>query len=110
MGQYQRLLLIADQTLHQSPAMLRAVALPKASGAALDVRAFVEPAPIVHVWEEKIDDAGYQRYLRRYRRWVAGEVEQLSGQGLENHSSSWPVGSVCPLIVDLSLTDNPSRS
>ena len=83
MGLYQRLLLIADQTLHQSPALLRAVALAKASGAVLDVRAFVEPAPIVHVWEEKIDDAGYQRYLRRYRRWEVEEVERLSGLGLE---------------------------
>ena len=83
MGQYQRLLLIADQTLHPSPAMLRAVALAKASGAVLDVRAFVEPVPIVHRWEEKVDDAGYQRYLRRYHRWEAEELERLSGLGLE---------------------------
>jgi universal stress protein E len=83
MGQFHRLLLIADQTLHQSPALLRAVALAKVSGAVLDVRAFVEPAPIVHLWEQKTDEAEYQRYLRRYRRWVADEVEQLGGQGLE---------------------------
>jgi len=83
MDQFRRLLLISDQTLHQSPALLRAVALAKVSGAVLDVRAFVEPAPIVHLWEEKTDDAGYQRYLRRYRRWVADEVEQLGGQGLD---------------------------
>jgi len=37
----------------------------------------------VHVWEEKIDDAGYQRYLRRYRRWEVEEAERLSGLGLE---------------------------
>src|SRR5689334_9477934 len=83
MGQYQRLLLIADRTLHQSPALLRAIALAKASGAALDVRAFVDPAPIVHLWEEKIDEAGYQRYLRHCHRWVADEVERLSGQGVD---------------------------
>ena len=83
MGQYQRLLLIADQTMQQSPALLRAVALAKVSGAVLDVRAFVEPVPVVHLWEEKTDDAGYQRYMRRYRRWVADEVEQLGGQGLD---------------------------
>lgn len=63
--------------------MLRAVALAKASGAVLDVRAFVEPVPIVHRWEEKVDDAGYQRYLRRYHRWEAEELERLSGLGLE---------------------------
>ncbi|MBH8610158.1 universal stress protein [Pseudomonas mohnii] len=83
MAQYQRLLLIADQTLQQSPALLRAVALAKVSGAVLDIRAFVEPVPVVHVWEEKTDDAGYQRYMRRYRRWVSDEVELLGGQGLD---------------------------
>ncbi|WP_085698226.1 universal stress protein [Pseudomonas sp. B26(2017)] len=83
MGQYQRLLLVADRTLHQTPAMLRAVALAKASGAALDVRVFTEPAPVVRLWEDKIDEAGYQRYLRHHRRWVADQLEQLSGQGLK---------------------------
>lgn len=83
MGQYERLLLVADQTLHQSAAMLRAIALAKASGAALDVRAFVSPVPVNHLWEEKIDDMDAQRYQRRYRRWVADELEQLSNQGLD---------------------------
>ncbi|WP_207807864.1 MULTISPECIES: universal stress protein [unclassified Pseudomonas] len=83
MGQYERLLLVADQTLHQSAAMLRAIALAKASGAALDVRAFVSPVPITHLWDEKIDDVDAQRYQRRYRRWVADELEQLSNQGLD---------------------------
>jgi universal stress protein E len=83
MGQYQRLLLIADPTLHQSPASLRAVALAKASGAALHVRAFAEPAPVVHLWEEKVDEAGYQRYMRRHRRWVAEETQRLGDLGLE---------------------------
>ena len=83
MGQYQRVLLIADRTLYQSPALLRAVALAKASGAALDVRAFIEPAPIIHLWEEKTDEAEYQRYLRRYRRWMVEEIQRLSGEGLK---------------------------
>ncbi|AZE49094.1 Universal stress protein family 5 [Pseudomonas chlororaphis] len=83
MGQYECLLLIADQTLHPSPALTRAVALARASGAVLHVRAFAEPAPVVHLWEEKIDEGGYQRYLRRYRRWVAEETQRLSDLGLE---------------------------
>jgi universal stress protein E len=83
MSQYQRLLLIADRTLHQSPALLRAVALAKACGAALDVCAFVEPVPIVHLWEEKFDEAAYQDYLHRYRLWVSEEIQRLSGQGLK---------------------------
>lgn len=96
MGQYQRLLLIADQTLHQSPAMLRAVALARASGAELAVRAFVEPAPVVHVWEDKIDDARYQGYLRRYRRWAADEVERLNEMGL--HATVEVVFTTHPLL------------
>ncbi|WP_248800957.1 universal stress protein [Pseudomonas sp. MWU13-2105] len=83
MGQYQRLLLIVDGTLHQSPAMHRAFALAKASGAALDIRAIVEPLPIIHLWQENGDETDHQRYLRRYRRWEADEVERLSGQGLD---------------------------
>nr|WP_180206605.1 universal stress protein [Pseudomonas sp. SbOxS1]NYU06862.1 universal stress protein [Pseudomonas sp. SbOxS1] len=83
MGQYQRLLLIADQSLRQSPAMQRAVALAKAAGAALDVRAFVEPAPVARLWEEKVDDAEQQRYWRRYRRWEAEEFDRLSDLDLE---------------------------
>ncbi|APC18433.1 universal stress protein [Pseudomonas frederiksbergensis] len=83
MGQYQRLLLIADRTLHQSPALLRAVALAKVCGAVLHVCAFVEPVPIVHLWEEKVDEAAFQRYLRRYRRWMSEEIQRLSGEGLK---------------------------
>ncbi|WP_085656479.1 universal stress protein [Pseudomonas sp. B11(2017)] len=83
MDRYRRLLLIADRTLHPSPAMSRAVALAGASGAALDVRVFAEPAPVVHLWEDKIDEAEYQRYLRHHRRWVADQLEQLSGLGLD---------------------------
>lgn len=83
MGQYQRFLLIAEQTLHNSPATQRAVALAKAAGAVLDVRVFVEPAPVVRLWEEKVDDAEQQRYLRRYHRWEAEEFDRLSDMDLE---------------------------
>jgi universal stress protein E len=83
MGQYQRFLLIADPTLHQSPAQLRAAALAKTAGAVLDVRAFVDQAPVVHLWQEKVDDAEHQRYLRRYRRWEVEELDRLSELGLE---------------------------
>ncbi|WP_433771516.1 universal stress protein [Pseudomonas putida] len=83
MSQYQRLLLIVDQNLQLSPAVNRAVALAKAAGAALDVRAFVEPTPVVHLWDEKVDDTELQRYVRRYRRWEAEEFDRLSDLELE---------------------------
>lgn len=83
MGQYQCVLLIAEPNLHPSPAMSRAVALAQTCKAQLHVRLFAEPVPVVHVWEEKLDDANYQRYLRRYRRWVDDEVQRLSGLGIE---------------------------
>lgn len=83
MGQYQRLLLIVDQTLHQSPAMLRAAALAKVSGAALHICAFVEPPPRIHAWEEEPDEATNQRYLQRYRQWLLDEARRLGSQGLK---------------------------
>ncbi|SDY40566.1 universal stress protein [Pseudomonas sp. NFIX28] len=83
MEQYQGLLLIADCSLQPSAALPRAVALAKASGAVLHVRVFAEPAPVVHLWEEKIDEAGYQRYARRHRRWVAEQTRQLDDQGVQ---------------------------
>ncbi|OIN53148.1 universal stress protein [Pseudomonas costantinii] len=82
MSQYQRLLLIADRTLYHSPALFRAVALAKACNATLDVRAFIEPAPIVHLWEENVDEAAYQGYLHRYRNWMVEEIQRLAGKGL----------------------------
>jgi universal stress protein E len=83
MGQYQRLLLIVDQTLHQSAAMLRAAALAKVSGAALHLCAFIEPAPRIHAWEEEPDEAANQRYLQRYRQWLLDEARRLGSQGLK---------------------------
>lgn len=83
MSQYQRLLLVCDPSLQQSPALLRAVALAKTAGSALDVRAYVDPVPVVHLWQEKVDDTERQRYLRRYCRWEAEEFDRLSELGLD---------------------------
>ncbi len=83
MSQYQRLLLITDRTLYHSPALLRAVALANACGAALDVRAFIEPAPVIHLWEEHLDESAHHDYLRRYCDWLVEEIQRLGGNGLK---------------------------
>ncbi|SKA83943.1 universal stress protein E [Pseudomonas extremaustralis] len=83
MSQYQNLLLIADRTLYHSPALLRAVALAKACGATLHVRAFIEPTPIIHLWEEHVDESVFQDYLRRYRYWLTEELQRHGGNGLK---------------------------
>jgi universal stress protein E len=83
MSQYQRLLLITDRTLYHSPALLRAVSLAKACNATLDVRAFIEPAPIIHLWEERVDESVYQDYLSRYRHWLVEEIQRLGGTALK---------------------------
>lgn len=64
MSQYQRLLLIADHTLYHSPALLRAVALAKACDAALGIRSFIEPTPMVHLWETRKDLIGSLAVIR----------------------------------------------
>ncbi|MDP9782170.1 universal stress protein [Pseudomonas fluorescens] len=83
MGQYQRLLLIVEPDLHPSAAMRRACALARASGAELHLCAFVQPPPRTHLWGEKIDQATIQRYLHRYRRWMAEEASLLKEEGLD---------------------------
>ena len=105
MSQYQRLLLITDRSLYHSPALLRAVALAKASGAALDIRAFIEPAPIIHLWEEHVDESAFQDYLHRYRDWLIDEVQRLGGNGLkvtvELLFTTHPVLEILRTIADL---------
>lgn len=105
MSQYQRLLLITDRSLYHSPALLRAVALAKASGAALDIRAFIEPAPIIHLWEEHVDESVFQDYLHRYRDWLVDEVQRLGGNGLkvtvELVFTTHPVLEILRTIADL---------
>ncbi|QKG65179.1 universal stress protein [Pseudomonas sp. B14-6] len=83
MAHYQRLLLIANPNLKEAPALLRAIALARASGAMLDVRAFIEPAPMAHVWEENRDEEGDQRYQRHYLHWRDQTLQRLNAQGLE---------------------------
>ncbi len=105
MSQYQRLLLITDRSLYHSPALLRAVALAKASGAAFDIRAFIEPAPIIHLWEEHVDESAFQDYLHRYRDWLIDEVQRLGGNGLkvtvELLFTTHPVLEILRTIADL---------
>ncbi len=83
MAHYQRLLLIANPNLKEAPALLRAIALARASGAMLDVRAFIEPAPMAHVWEENRDEESDQRYQRHYLHWRDQTLQRLNAQGLE---------------------------
>lgn len=100
-------------TLHQSPTMLRAVALAKVSGAVLAVRALVEPAPIVHLREEKIDEARYQRYLRRYRLWVADEVRGSAAKAWTRRSKSADVvvmGTAHRVGIDWLIGSNTERA
>ncbi|KQZ81551.1 MULTISPECIES: universal stress protein [unclassified Pseudomonas] len=104
MGNYQRFLLIADQSLHESPAQQRAVALAMEAGAVLDVRVFVEPAPVIHYFEEQVDDAQQQRYVRRYRRWEAEELDRLSDLGLQ--ATVKAVFTTHPLLDILKTVEN----
>jgi universal stress protein E len=83
MAHYQRLLLIANPNLKEAPALLRAIALARAGGAMLDVRAFIEPAPMAPVWEENRDEEGDQRYQRHYLHWRDQTLQRLNAQGLD---------------------------
>ncbi|NWB29826.1 universal stress protein [Pseudomonas gingeri] len=82
MSQYQRLLLITDRHLPQSPALERAAALAVTSGAALHITALVEPPPRIHLIERSMDEAARTTYMAHYRTWLQEVTQGLRDSGL----------------------------
>lgn len=83
MGQYQRLLLIADPAMRHSAALQRAAALAVASGAALHIVAFVEPFATLPLLDKSIQEKTRESYLQEHREWLADEAGLLRSKGLK---------------------------
>lgn len=79
MSQYQRLLLIADPSLHRYEGLYRAAALAQASGAALHISAFIEALPL---FDERFGEVTRESYLQEHFRWITDEAALLRGKGL----------------------------
>lgn len=90
MSQYQRLLLVIDPAMRQSPAIPRAAALAKASGATLHIAALLKPASILSLFERHVRDEARERYRLQHQEWLQEEVHRLRGHGVTvNGEVSW---------------------
>lgn len=99
MGQYQRLLLIADPAMRHSEALQRASALAEASGAALHVAAFVEPSPHFGGLERRVCEQARDNQLREQREWLGDEAGLMRSKGIMvTHEVLWS-GNACQEIL-----------
>ena len=80
MGQYQRLLLIADPDMRHYAALQRAVALAQASGAALHIAMFVQP---LAVFDDNFQELPREGQLEKRRLWLQTETAELTAKGIQ---------------------------
>jgi len=83
MSQYQRLLLIINPLLRQSPALNHAAAVAKASGASLHIAALIPSLDILSLLEEGDRKVARANYLQEHRDWLKEQAEKMQGRGIE---------------------------
>ncbi|CAH0217908.1 MULTISPECIES: universal stress protein [unclassified Pseudomonas] len=83
MSQYQRLLLIINPLLRQSPALNHAAAVAKASGASLHIAALIPSLDILSLLEEGDRKVARASYLQEHRDWLKEQAEKMQGRGIE---------------------------
>ncbi|ATE78673.1 MULTISPECIES: universal stress protein [Pseudomonas] len=83
MSQYQRLLLIINPALRQSPAIQHAAALAKASGARLHIAALIKSLDILSLLEEGVRETARETYLQDHRDWLKYQAKNIRGLGIE---------------------------
>src|SRR3990167_2113394 len=82
MSQYQRLLLIADPGMHQSPALQRAVALVEACGGSLHIAAISGPFATLWLLDKSTEAKIRDDFLRQQQAHLKAEAERLSTKGI----------------------------
>lgn len=83
MSQYQRLLLIINPALGDSPAIQHAAALAEASAAMLHIVAFVPAFKGLLMLKEGDRTPVREEYLGHHRDWLKVQADQLRGRGIE---------------------------
>ena len=83
MSQYQKLLLIINPALRQSPAINHAAALAKASGASLHIAALLKSLDRLSFLEQGNREQARESYLEEHRDWLKAQASNLRGRGLE---------------------------
>ncbi|MDA7086336.1 universal stress protein [Pseudomonas sp. SA3-5] len=82
MSQYQRLLLIADPGMRQSPALQRAVALVQACGGSLHIAAISGPYATMWLLDKSTEAQVRDDYLRQQQAYLKTEADRLSDTGI----------------------------
>ncbi len=83
MSQYQRLLLIIDPALRHSPAINRAAALAKASGATLHIAALIKPVETLLLLEKNIQEKVRESYFKDHSEWLKDEATRMRVRGID---------------------------
>jgi universal stress protein E len=83
MSQYQRLLLIINPALRESPAIQQAGALAGASGASLHIVALIKSLGILTLLEGDDWASARVSYLQEQDDWLQGQAQQLRAGGVE---------------------------
>ena len=80
MSQYQRLFLIAGPTMRHTPALERAVALAKATGAGLHIAVFIEDVDILGLMS---GDENFREICQQEnQKWLQDEAQLIRGNGI----------------------------
>ena len=82
MSQYQRLLLIADPAMRQSPALQRAVALVEACGGSLHIAAISGPFATLWLLDKSTEGHVREDFLRQQQARLQAEADRLSAKGI----------------------------
>lgn len=83
MSQYQRLLLIINPALRHSPAINRAAALAKASGATLHIAALIKPVETLLLLEKNIQEKVRESYFKDHSEWLKDEAARMRVRGID---------------------------
>jgi len=82
MSQYQRLLLIINPALRHSPAINRAAALAKVSGATLHIVALIKPVETLLLLEKNIQEKVRDSYFKDHSEWLKDEAARMRVRGI----------------------------
>jgi universal stress protein E len=83
MSQYQRLLLIINPALRHSPAINRAAALAKVSGATLHIAALIKPVESLLLLEKNIQEKVRDSYFKDHSEWLKDEATRMRVRGID---------------------------
>ncbi|MDX1723421.1 MAG: universal stress protein [Pseudomonas sp.] len=105
MNQYQRLLLITDPSMRQSPALQRAVALVEACGGSLHMAAISGPFATLWLLDKSTEAQVRDDFLMQQQARLKAETDRLSAKGIAVTSEVvWTTTPVEEVLKHMTLT------